>query len=191
MSDIRPEYKITLSDDELIELGRFSALWSQMDMLICLVLSMLTGCDLKATLAFLGATTTGPKLNLLRQQETETDDPEITNLIKSICKEIGRVVDDRNHIVHGIWGMHTDDKGKSRAGSYFPRKGVDAPLYADQLTDLCERVADITRDLGKLLSQVNKDFPQQNDPKVFWFSSHPPAGTKKEEWFLATPKKRA
>jgi hypothetical protein len=36
MSDILPEYKITLSDDELIELGRFRALWSQMDMLICL-----------------------------------------------------------------------------------------------------------------------------------------------------------
>jgi hypothetical protein len=190
MSDILPEYEITLSDDELIELGRFCALWSQMDMLICLALSLLTDCDLKATLAFLGATTTGPKLNLLRQQETQTNDPDIANMISAICREIARLVDDRNHIVHGIWGMHTDDKGKARAGSFFPRKGVDAPLYADRLKDLCERVADVTRDLGKLLSKLNKNFLQQDDPKVFWFSSRPPAGTRQEEWFLATPKRR-
>jgi hypothetical protein len=36
--------------------------------------AFLTDCDLKATLTFLGATTTGPKLNLLRQQETQTND---------------------------------------------------------------------------------------------------------------------
>jgi hypothetical protein len=179
---LNPEYKITLSDAELIELGRFSALWSQMDLLICLALSMLTDCDLKTTLAFVGASTTGPKLNLLRRQEI--DDDETTALIKSIGNKIGTVIEDRNHIVHGVWGMHTDEDGIAKAGSYFPRKGVDKPLYADRLSGLCETVADITRDLGKLMSLLNRRYVQKTDPQELWFSSDPPPGTQYDEWLL-------
>jgi hypothetical protein len=99
-------------------------------------------------------------------------------MISAICREVARL-DDRNHIVHGIWGMHTDDKGKARAGSFFRRKGVDAQLYADRLKDLCERVADVTRDLGKLLSKLNKKFVQQDDAKVVWFSRAPAGETRR------------
>jgi hypothetical protein len=187
MSDqIDSEYTIPLSEEELADLGRFSALWGQMDLMICMVLSLLTNCSLPATLTFVGGSTTGPKLNLLQRQKVESK--ETAAHLKQTCARIGRLLEDRNHIAHGMWGMHTDDKGVGRAGSFFPRRGVDDPLCADRLSELCEDVAIITRDLGKLMSLLNPKYRQQKRSIVFYFSSHAPAGTTADEWSHLTPR---
>jgi hypothetical protein len=174
------EYEIPLSDEELVDLGRFFALWGQMDLMICMVLSLLTNCTLPAPLTFLGGSTTGPKLNLLQRQKVRNEGTAAH--LKQTCSRIGKLLDDRNHIAHGMWGIHTDDRGAERAGSYFPRRGVDDPLYTDRLSELCEDVASITRDLGKLMTLVNPNYHQQKRAISFYFSSHAPAGTTAEEW---------
>ncbi len=182
---IDSEYTIPLTEAELADLGRFFALWGQMDLMICMVLSLITGCTLPAALAFVGGSTTGPKLTLLQRQKLE--DADTAAHLKQTCKRIAKLLDDRNHIAHGMWGIHTDSEGQAKAGSYFPRSGVDAPLFADRLSDLCEAVAVVTRDLGKLMSLLNPAYRQRDRPIRFWFSSHAPAGTTAAEWEKLKP----
>jgi hypothetical protein len=179
------EFTFPLSDEELMELGRFFALWGQMDLMICMALSQLTNCTLPATLAFVGATTTGPKLTLLQRQKVR--DQETAAHLKQTCKRIARLLDDRNHFAHGMWGIHTDDKRVQRAACYFPRESVDDPLYADRLPKLCDDVAVITRDLGKLMSLLNPEYHQRDTSIQFYFSSHAPAGTTAQDWKKLSP----
>jgi hypothetical protein len=184
-TQINSEYAIPLTEDEMADLGRFFALWGQMDLMICMVLSLMTDCPLPATLTFVGGSTTGPKLSLLQRQKLQ--DKDTAAHLKKSCAGIARLLDDRNHIAHGMWGIHTDGEGRAVTASFFPRTGVDTPLYADRLPELCEAVAAVTRDLGKLMSLLNSAYRQRERSIQFYFSSRAPAGTTAVEWEKLNP----
>jgi hypothetical protein len=99
-----PELLIPLSNVEIQELGTFAAIWGQIDHIVLTMISHLIKTDLGAVLFMLDATTTGPRIAMLsrlcQQKASDTN-----KAIKRLCDDNGGLIEDRNHIIHGLWGI--------------------------------------------------------------------------------------
>lgn len=83
MSDDVPEFRISLSDQELADLGQFYAVWSQIDFLLCMLVSRVLNVESGVGGAFMDAMTTGARLDLLRRNLEEIKDRALSNAVKS------------------------------------------------------------------------------------------------------------
>lgn len=64
---VAPKFKISLTAEQTLELGRFSVIWGQIDHFLLNSVSLLLTVDLAAGMALMGDMTTGPLVSMLKK----------------------------------------------------------------------------------------------------------------------------
>lgn len=166
------EFRLALSEKELTALGRFYVVWSQIDFLLACVISRIMNVEHGIGSAFMDTMTTGARLAMLRRNLDNIADPEIREDARRFCNGLAALVDQRNHITHGMWGTYVNPATKAEySAAYFGTKGFK-PLYASELAELALRAGRKTRELGKILNRLNPGYTLTPE-KPFWFSEEP------------------
>lgn len=116
---------------------------------------------------------------LIPQIETE----EAKSKAEEACSALGGLLDKRNHIMHGVWGLNWNTSTDKLHPACAYEKTRDAPLYANQLADMCERAAKISWKMLELLHALNPAVTKPNGvPIRFMFLSGPPPGRPAPDW---------
>jgi hypothetical protein len=137
---IPPEFLLPLSNAELQELGTFTAIWSQVDWIIMMIVCHLTKTEMGSLQLVMESMTTGPRVNLLKKlcQDRPND---IKKAITKVCDDNSGLIEDRNHILHGLWAIEWDcGTGTTEPACLF-QKNRRKPIYAKKLAILSERGA--------------------------------------------------
>ena len=156
------EYEIPLTDAMLVELGRFTATFSQVDFLLNEAIGLITKTPWWAMALMLESATTGPKLNMLRKCLSDIADKESKRLAKDACDRMQRLIEKRNHVVHGMWarrvnppepGKNPNDRTSRPVCMFWRYK--DSPVEASDLRKLTNRAAKVSRLLGDLNNRLS------------------------------------
>jgi hypothetical protein len=148
------EYEIPLTDDELRELGRFTAVFSQVDYLLNEAISALTKTPWWAMSLMLESATTGPKVNMLKKILPEIRDKEAKRLASDAYDRLVKLIDKRNHVIHGMWARQLVTPQKTVKPACIFMRNKDAPVFTDELHKLADKGAKITRLLDDLLTHL-------------------------------------
>lgn len=187
-----PEFAIPLGGEHLRELGLFCVVWSQIDMLISLLLADITRAAMVHVTDMTGNATTTPRITMLRKiaksmlpaltEPAKTDasaKDRQTALIRlvEICSEMYDLAEKRNHLMHGLWAVHWAPNGETQAGSHFDRNR-DKPVFARDLAKFTDQAARFSSDLGWVWRTLNPKISSEPPPRTFFFGPGDPA-TKK------------
>jgi hypothetical protein len=179
MSDLpnpdEPEYFIPLDHDQLAELGRLTSAWSQIDFMLVLVVAVITKTEIGWMMTFCDNMMSGGRINLFRKLIVHIESDETRKLATALCERLGKLVGQRNHIVHGLWGYHINQEKKKQYPACHNGANPQAPIYAATLPDLRKRVIAETRQIGLILRTLSpKDFNRGVPPEKFLFGPGPP-----------------
>jgi hypothetical protein len=152
-----------------MQLGIFNAIWSQIDFLVTILLSNLSKPDLASVLMMTGSATTAPRIAMLRRLARAAGDDELAD----ICKGMGKLIGDRNHLSHGIWGWHSSLDGKISAACHFS-ENADHPIFASDLPKLITLVAQASHDLGNVGRRRVSQMAVADRPRHFYFGPREP-----------------
>lgn len=178
---VAPKFKISLTAQQTLEVGRLSVIWGQIDHFVLSSVSLLLARDLDAGVKLMGDMTTGPLVNLLRKSRHRIDDEDIRKLTKKFCDDMGPLITTRNHIMHGIWGFYLPGKNpkKAKPGCLFV-KDPNKPVFPETVTDTANKAAEQTHAISRIWYYLaDTPFPE-GQPRHF-FGPHkprPPKGTK-------------
>lgn len=183
-----PSYLIPLSNDELRELGTFTAIWSQIDWIIMLTISRLANIELGPLQLLMENMTTGPRVGLLGKL-CQRNPTSVAKRIGKLCKDNGGLIEDRNHIVHGLWAIewHSNSPTPPIAGCLY-QKGGRKHIPATKLKVLSDRAAKFSNDLGKCLDELHGDAAVRGDPpRRFFFGKQSPGHAPPPPWPPESP----
>ncbi|MDF1608411.1 hypothetical protein PZ897_09505 [Hoeflea sp. YIM 152468] len=182
-----PNYLIPLSNDELLELGTFTAIWSQIDWILLTGISLVTKTEFAHIHSLMETTTTGPRLSALRKLCQKN--PNTANTaIKKLCIDNSGLIEDRNHIIHGLWSVKWDQtvSWEPQAACFF-QKSNNAPIPATKLRELSNRAARFSNQLAAAISKLNPSLARGEAPRLFLFGDGDPGRRPPPEW---PPKRR-
>ncbi|NQV82873.1 MAG: hypothetical protein HQ494_03540 [Rhodospirillales bacterium] len=174
-SMVKPQYKISLTMEQTLELGRFCVIWGQIDHCLMLSVSKLIAVDLTAGLVILGDMTTGPLVNLLNKNRSRIKDREIKKLTKEFCDDMGGLIEFRNHLMHGIWGWWLPGKKakKAKPACHFS-KNPHNPVFPDEITAKANEVAELTFKINRIFCHLHGTEMSKDEGKKFFFGQHYP-----------------
>jgi hypothetical protein len=180
---VPPEFLIPLSNAELQELGTFTAIWAQLDWIIMLVFCYVAKIETGPAHLIMENMTTGPRVGLLKKLCQADPKNDIKKSIAKICDDNGGLIEDRNHIIHGLWAIEWNyTTGRTTPACLF-QKGGRKPIYAGKLAQLSDRAAKFSNELGALLAQLNPQFSRvQRAPHPFFFGAGTPTGHAPPPW---------
>jgi hypothetical protein len=179
---IPPEFLIPLSNAELQELGTFTAIWSQIDFIILTMVQQISLSEMGALNLIMETMTTGPRVGLLTKLCQSDAANSVKKEIKTLCDSHSGLIEDRNHIIHGLWSIEWDyGTGKTTPACRYT-KSNRKPIYADKLPILSNRAAEFANELGSLLAKLNPDFKRGDPPHPFFFAAGSPVGHEPPPW---------
>lgn len=179
---VEPEFEITLSNDQLRELGRFTATWSQIDFLLTQIVTTVCNTDPMIMLnVFLDNSTTGALLNTLRKLNPYLPNAQAKTLAQEITNKLGSLLDRRNHLIHGIWGLYWDfEKNKLKPACHYQRN-AGKQIYAKEIASLADSAAKESLRVAGLLRIILPLFALGPRPFVFVGGDVPP-GMSMPDW---------
>jgi len=176
-----PAFQVVLSAEQLEDLGRFTAVFSQIDFMMFQIIGLAGKIASPDLMALIEGTTAGQRLAMLRRLAERMPDPDLRKKAKDVCDGLAAINGKRNHILHGVWGLHWDTKKDKLTPACAYEKNRDNPIYAKQLPELCERAANVSIKVMELLSILGSPF-NGSPPHRFIFSSGPPPNRHPPEW---------
>jgi hypothetical protein len=105
----------------LQELGLFCVVWSQIDMLITMLLTNLSGAPSVDVIAMTASATTAPRLAMVE-------------------RIVGRIRKDEATAMYGFWGHFHPPRGGETVGSHYDRYR-DNPIMVGTLSSLTDKGA--------------------------------------------------
>ena len=138
-----PAYAIPLTDKQLIALGRITAIWAQVDLMVDKLLSLVHDLNPVQFRMLVGDKMVGSKLNLLEQSLILIEDGPRHDSIEKFVKLATAVLSERNHATHGVWGWRIQGKKEFIAARHSRTPGK--PLRATKLKKLESTVANVSR----------------------------------------------
>ena len=178
---LAPKFKISLTANQTLEIGRLSVIWGQIDHFLLGSISMLLTKDMAGAVALMGEMTTGPLVNLLNKSRHRIQDEEIRELTKTFCADMGPLIKTRNHVMHGIWGWYLPGKNpkKAKPGCLHVSNPYN-PVFPEKVTEIANKAAIQTHAVSLIWHHLaGEPFPD-GQPK-YYFGQHlprPPKGTK-------------
>jgi hypothetical protein len=165
-------FQVPLTDEQLKELGRLTAIYSQIDHILGAVLSLLMKIDHKEMELLLDNMMMGTRLSLLRRQLDKFKDENTRKLATKFVENMDRFLGKRNHITHGIWGYYQDEKSMRRA-SYFA-KAKDKPIYAKDLKAIADAAWLEARRIRTVFANLTNLHPPPGRASLYIFGAGPP-----------------
>jgi hypothetical protein len=151
-----PPFPVPLNDEQLQELGLFCVVWSQIDMLITMLLTNLSGAPSVDVIAMTASATTAPRLAMLERivgrirKDEAIANPYPSEVAKArdatlkqiadTCKKLHGLAERRNHLMHGFWGHFHPPRGGETVGSHYDRYR-DNPIMVGTLSRLTDKGA--------------------------------------------------
>lgn len=176
-----PEFLVPLSNPELLELGTFTAIWAQIDWLIMMMIGKITKTEIPQLLLLTETMTTGPRVGLLGKL-CQQDPTETHTAIKKLLDDNGGLIEDRNHLMHGLWMIKWDSDGSTAAANLYS-KNKRKPILASKLVTLTDRASTLSNALCALLERLAPemagDFVR---PRRFFFGEGPPDQKSAPTW---------
>jgi hypothetical protein len=149
----RVEYEVPLLPEHLLDLGRVTAILSQIDHLLTESLSSASRTPAWAAYIFAERATMSAKIAMFDSILGGVPDPDAKRAGKKLVKELYRVNDDRNILFHGMWALHLNPKTKvGHPACIWQRK---TPIRPTDLPEIAARAAKVSRGLGGFLARVN------------------------------------
>lgn len=150
------EYEIPLTESEFVDLGRVTAILSQIDFLLTEVLSSASKTPAWAAYIFTDKATMSAKIGMLERLLGGLQDADLKKSGKKIVKALHRINDDRNLLFHGMWAHHLDPRTeRGWPACIWQNK---KPIRPSDLPEIAARAAWISRQLGDFLGMVNSNF---------------------------------
>lgn len=178
-------FEIVLSDEQLEDLGRFTALFSQIDSMMFQIISLATKTRTQDLMALIEGTTSGQRLAMLRRLAENMEDKQARAKAEGVCSGLAALNDKRNHILHGVWGLlWNTEKDTLKAACVYERNRQN-PLHAQQLPELCERAAKLSLKVMELLRTLNPAYfkpPPAQPPHRLLLAAGPPPNRPPPEW---------
>lgn len=138
MSDTIPSnttaYEIPLTERQLIHLGRITATWAQVEFFIDRLLMLALDMTPTAFDEVYSAVMVGTRLDHLDAACLTVDDAEQRAALAAFVASALKVKRDRNHAVHGLWGLRVRRDQSYPAARH--RKTPGTPLRAERLKRL-------------------------------------------------------
>lgn len=168
-----PEFAVSLTRAELEELGYFNAVWSQIDVIVTLLLAIYAKTEIADIIDMTGGATTAPRVAMLRKLAARNNDNE---LVKA-CKDMKKLIGLRNHLAHGVWGVRVPGGGKPPVASCHYHGEPHSPFDASRLGAAIDLASEASHALGKVLRRLTKK-PGPDHSHMFYFGEeepkHPP-----------------
>lgn len=186
---VPPALCVPLSDTQLQELGAFVAIWSQIDFLAASLIAHLTNTNMPACILFLESSTTGPRINILKKAASRPPTTDHKTKIVSLCEENSGLIEDRNHIMHGLWAINWNYHNDDASAACLFQKGLRRPIFAKNLKIITNRAAKLSNGLGKALRElgrVDDKLPLPPTP-TFFGEGDPPPGKHTPTWPPKSP----
>ena len=164
-----PAFEIVLSEEQLEDLGRFTAIFSQIDFMMFQVIAHAARLQAKDLMALIEGTTTGQRLAMLRRLAKHMPDPDLRKKAEDVCSGLAGLNDHRNHILHGVWGLEWDTERDVLRPACAYERNRDNNILATKLPELCDRAATLSRKVGELLGIFNSVLfhnPQQGPRRL-------------------------
>lgn len=172
--EVPPQFIVPLSNAELQELGTFTAIWSQIDWMLIMAISFVSKIEMPTVLIITDTMTTGPRVGLLSKLCKKEPATSTMKMIGKLCDDNGGLIEDRNHIMHGLWAVHFDrDSGVLDAACHF-HKGQRADISVSKLKTLSDRAAKLSNGLGKAISELAPLFATNSAPMTFYVGKGDP-----------------
>jgi hypothetical protein len=180
MEQPQPEFEVSLSFEQLGELGLFNAIWSQIDTLVTIMMAKLAKTELGKVIVMTGAATTAPRIAMLRQLAEAAGE---TDLAKT-CRGMGKLIGLRNHLSHGVWGIYWAADGSLTPACHY-HGSPEKPIHAIDLPAFIADVAMASQELGKAMCRLLPELAIGERPRKFYFGpgdpnqKPPPPGIKR------------
>ena len=169
-----PVYTIPLTDDELIVLGRITAVWAHVEFALDKILVAVHGIDHGQLGLFVGDKQIGAKAAMFRQSLPRITDAGARGLALAACEAVSAAIGDRNLAAHGMWGFDVHHETRTTtAAAYSMQKHVGL-FPSRRLPDLYKRVvaASAAIDAAQLAVEGRPPEPRRN--RKFLFGKGPP-----------------
>lgn len=169
-----PKFKISLTEQQTLELGRLSVTWGQIDHLVLDSLSLLLVRDLDAATALMGGMTTGPLVNLLHKSRHRIADKKIRDITKKFCSDMGPLIKYRNHIMHGMWGFYLPGKSSAKAKpGCLHMLDPKNPVFPEKITSIANKAAKQTYAISRVWYHLaGESWPEGQ--RSYYFGQHMP-----------------
>ncbi len=181
-TDCDPEFEITLTSEQLSELARFAATWSQIEFLILNVIAVVAKGDSDKSGAHLDGMGIDARISHLRNLIPHLPNEQAKNQATSLCDRLNEIIPCRNHVMHGIWGLFVDRKEMKALPACFYGRSRERPIFASELSTITRAAADVSRRLGALLGLLTPAFVAGSPPRRFFFSDGPPPAGPPPDW---------
>lgn len=171
---VHPAYTITLTSEEALHLGRLCAIWGQIDHFLMLTTTTLIAVDLAAGMTIMEDLTTGGLLKLFRKNRVRIPDDNVRETATKFCDDMGGLIERRNHVMHGLWGMYLPGKSVSKGKrACFYLKAPLRPLYSEEIPDIADAAARQSSAIHDIYRHVN-GLPEPESRPTYWWGQHEP-----------------
>ena len=153
-----PAYRIPLTRKQLAILGRITVTWAHIKSALDTMLIFIHGIDSGQFRDLFGDKTAGPKIEALEKAASRAGAPGATESISALCSILKPLAGERNHAIHGLWGLKTEVANQQFAPpdlsftwpssqaqvpvAYSARRKTEKLYPASKLPDLYKRIAE-------------------------------------------------
>lgn len=169
-------FEIPLSDYELMLLGRITAIWSHIELVVDVLLRELHKIDQQQFEEFFGDKQMGNKLSALMRCASRSPHQNAKDQISAFDATITPLLTDRNHVVHGLWGHRIDRAGKIKEPAAHSHKRRETPFNSSRPRELCNRLATASIMADDLSISLLGYPPRPNEGRRFFFGPTVPEG---------------
>ena len=175
-------FEIVLSEEQLEQLGTFTAIFSQIDMMMFQILSSISKTETHQLRALIDSTTTGQRLGMLRRLTVTMPEGEIRKKAEDVCSGLDALNGKRNHILHGVWGLQWNSENNTLKPACDYERNKGNPIFAKQLPELCKRSADLSLKVGALLNALRPNSPIDLPNLLIMGHERPPPDHTLPKW---------
>ena len=167
----KPQFRISLTKDQVTELGRLSVIWGQLDHFTMMTVTKLLAVDQHSGAILMKEMTTGPLVGLLRKSLPRIKNSDTRKKATNFCADMSPLIEYRNHIMHGIWGWQVKGKNARKAKpACLYLKEPKRELRPDRITITADRAAEQTHVINSIMcSLYGVPTPGPNDPYPRFF----------------------
>ena len=178
---INASWKYPLSDDDFMVIGRVAVMWTSIEIMVNLLLRKLHSFDTDQFEAFISKQQMSNEIQLIKTAESRLPSSCDVEAFRNLCERMSAANDDRNSIVHGVWGWRPNDKEQNHEAFAVASRGRTKWFSGEGLVPLHNDVAKISLELDDLVTKIIGLKPRaaegrtiyigQGDPRP-WFPGH-------------------
>ncbi len=154
----QPRFHLPLSEGGQTLVGRIALMWAQTEFFLDEIIACAFRLPMKNLRALAGESLTSQRVRILGENLHLIANDEARAEASTLCCNLKNMRQDRNHIIHGMWGWHNPDHGQYEAAALSHK--VKEPFRHSKLIDHHDKIAAETHravEIMCLITGIPKD----------------------------------